>query len=237
MPVSLKWFPPSWIQIKADGKIIYIDPAYLRSYYLKHPKKIEFTKWPQPIDGLPEKLEKADLILITHDHKDHAKDVTIQRLWKKNTRLCGPLRCQKKLKKDMVVMAAGQEIDDEDIHVKAVEAYNQKNADTAKIWHPQGNGVGYLITVADRRIYHAGDTDFIPEMKQLGHVDLALLPIGGTYTMDIDAAVQAALAIQPQRIIPIHHLKADPQKFRNKIESISDIACTILQIGEPFFLS
>ena len=60
MVVSIKWFPPSWIQIKADRKIIYIDPAYLRTYYLKHPDNIEYTKWPDPIDGLPEKPEKAD---------------------------------------------------------------------------------------------------------------------------------------------------------------------------------
>ena len=60
MVLSLKWFPPSWVQIEADNKIIHIDPAYLRTYYRKHPKKIESTTWPQPIDGLPEKLEKAD---------------------------------------------------------------------------------------------------------------------------------------------------------------------------------
>jgi L-ascorbate metabolism protein UlaG (beta-lactamase superfamily) len=237
MVVSLKWFPPSWIQIKADSKIIYIDPAYLRTYYLRHSNKIEFTKWPQPIDGLPEKLEKADLILITHDHKDHAKDVTIRRLCTKDTRLIGPLRCQKKLEKDMTVITAGQEIAFKDIHVEAVEAYNQKKSGSGKIWHPKGSGVGYLITVADRRIYHAGDTDFIPDMKQLGPVDLALLPIGGTYTMDLDAAVQAALTIQPQVVVPMHHLKADPQKFKSKIEENSGIKCAVLQIGEPFSLS
>ena len=60
MTVIIKWFPPSWVQIKTDAKILYIDPAYMRTYYLKHPQKIEFTKWPDPIDGLPEKLEKAD---------------------------------------------------------------------------------------------------------------------------------------------------------------------------------
>ena len=74
MSVSIKWFPPSWFQIKTHSVIIYIDPAYLRSYYKRYPKKIEFSRWPDPIDGLPEKLEKADLVLLTHDHKDHAKD-------------------------------------------------------------------------------------------------------------------------------------------------------------------
>lgn len=73
MAIAIKWFPPSWVQIKAGKKIIYIDPAYLRTYFTKHPQKIEFSKWPDPIDGLPEKLVKADMILLTHDHADHCK--------------------------------------------------------------------------------------------------------------------------------------------------------------------
>ena len=58
MTIAIKWFPPSWIQIKTEDSIIYIDPAYLRTYFTKHPHKIEFSKWPGPIDGLPEKLEE-----------------------------------------------------------------------------------------------------------------------------------------------------------------------------------
>jgi len=103
MPVTIKWFPPSWFQIKTKNLIIYIDPAYLRSYYTHYPKKIEFSKWPHQIDGLPEKLEKADLILATHDHKDHAKDVTVNRLMRKNTLVVGPKRCRKNLGKDIKV--------------------------------------------------------------------------------------------------------------------------------------
>jgi len=62
MTIAIKWFPPSWIQIKTKALIIYIDPVYLRTYYTKHPHKIEFSKWPDPIDGLPEKLEeRADI--------------------------------------------------------------------------------------------------------------------------------------------------------------------------------
>ncbi len=237
MSVIVKWFPPSWIQIKTDEKTLYIDPAYLRTYYLKHLNKIEFTKWPDPIDGLPQKLEKADLILVTHAHKDHAKDVTINRLWKQTTKLIAPRRCQKKLGKDMKVIVAGQQIDLAGIHIKAVDAYNRKKSGTGKIWHSQGSGVGYLIMVEDKQIYHAGDTDFIPEMKQLGPVDLALLPIGGTYTMDIDTAVQAALHIHPKIVIPMHHLKANPQTFKKKIETNSDIHCAVLKIGESYCLS
>jgi len=74
--INIKWFPNSWFQIKTKNQIIYIDPAYLSTYFAKYPKRIEFSKWPDPIDGLPEELEKANIILITHNHKDHCKNVT-----------------------------------------------------------------------------------------------------------------------------------------------------------------
>jgi len=81
MIVSIQWFPLSWFQIKRGNKVVYIDPAYLKTYFKNYLEKIEFSSWPDEIDGLPEKdLEKADLILITHHHKDHCKRVTINRL-------------------------------------------------------------------------------------------------------------------------------------------------------------
>ena len=93
MTVAIKWFPPSWFQIKTRNKMIYIDPAYLKKHYTNYPKKIEFSNWPDPIDGLPEKdLEKADIILVTHHHKDHCKSVTVNRLKKQNTTVIAPKR-------------------------------------------------------------------------------------------------------------------------------------------------
>jgi L-ascorbate metabolism protein UlaG (beta-lactamase superfamily) len=98
MPVSIKWFPPSWFQIKTKDKIIYIDPAWMRTYFTKYPKKIVFSKWPDPIDGLPEKdLEKANVILLTHHHKDHCKSVTVNRLKDADTLVVAPKRCIKEL--------------------------------------------------------------------------------------------------------------------------------------------
>ena len=101
MAVYLKWFPPSWIQIKTGNKTIYIDPAYLRTYNKHHPQKIEFSSWPDPIDGLPEALEKADVILFTHHHKDHCTRVTANRLRRTDTLLVGPEHCTKELGKDI----------------------------------------------------------------------------------------------------------------------------------------
>ncbi|MDJ0987007.1 MAG: MBL fold metallo-hydrolase [Desulfobacterales bacterium] len=234
MSVTLKWFPPSWFQIQTENAVIYIDPSYLRSYYTHYPHKIEFSRWPDPIDGLPEKLPKADLILVTHHHKDHAKDVTIKRLKRKNTLVVGPKRCINNLGKNIRVVKPGVDFTFRDIAIKAVEAYNTPEGSSTRKVHHQGDGVGYVLTVEDKTIYHAGDTDFIPEMKQLGWVDVALLPIGGTFTMDLTEAVRAAIAINPKAVIPMHLSKANPQDFKTKIEKKSKISVVPLQIGETY---
>jgi len=237
MTIAVKCFPPSWFQIKTEDSIIYIDPAYLRTYFTKYPHKIEFSKWPDPIDGLPEKLEKADIILITHDHADHCKKITADRLRSKNTLVIGPKRCAKKLGNDLRVVEPGEEISFGEIHIKVTYAYNTREGSSTQKVHHKGNGVGYLITAGGKTLYHAGDTDFIPEMKQIGSIDVALLPIGGTYTMDINDAVKAAMAINPAAVIPMHYLKSNPQEFQQKLNSSSDIKVLLPQIGEAYRLS
>ena len=234
MSVSIKWFPPSWFQIKTENLVVYIDPAYLRSYYTHYPNKIEFSKWPEPIDGLPEKLEKADLILATHDHQDHVKNVTVNRLRRKNTLVVGPKRCRKNLGKDIKVVEPGKQFAFKRIKIRVVDAYNTEKGNSTRKVHHKGNGVGYVLTGENKSIYHAGDTDFIPEMKKLGRVDVALLPIGGTFTMDIEEAVRAAVAIKPEVVIPMHRSKADPQDFKKKVEKRSNIKVEPLQIGEEY---
>lgn len=237
MSVTLKWFPPSWFQIKSKNLIIYIDPAYLRSYYSHYPHKIEFSRWPDPIDGLPERLQKADLILITHHHKDHAKDVTVNRLRHENTLVVGPKRCAKNLGMDIRIVQPGEKFSYRGIQIQVVDAYNTPKGNSTRKVHHKGHGVGYLITAVNKTIYHAGDTDFIPEMKILGPVDVALLPIGGTYTMDLTEAVRAAIAINPKAVIPMHRSKADLRDFKARIEKKSKISVVPLQIGESYTLA
>ena len=236
MTVAIKWFPPSWLQIKVAKKIIYIDPAYLRTYYTKYPHKIEFSKWPDPIDGLPEKLAKADIILLTHDHADHCKKITADRLRKKGTLVIGPKRCRKKIGSDLRVVEPGDDMTLGETALKAIHAYNTQEGSSTQKVHHKGNSVGYLITAEGKTIYHAGDTDFISEMNHLGPVDVALLPIGGTYTMDIDDAVKAAMAIKPAVAIPMHHLKSNPHQFTEKLKLRSDIKSVALQIGQIYHL-
>ena len=236
VPISIKWFPPSWIQISAQNKLIYIDPAYLKTYFKYYPKRIEFSSWPDPIDGLPEELEKADLILVTHHHKDHCKRVTVDRLRRRDTLILAPKRCANELGEDFKTIKAGERLSLDNVVIEAVQAYNTEQGSSTMKQHQKGEGVGYLIAIEGKTIYHAGDTDFIPEMQELGRVDLALLPIGGKFTMDIGEAVEAAIAINPKIVIPMHRFEADPRKLADEIETKADIKLLPLDIGETYCL-
>ena len=119
------------------------------------------------------------------------------------------------------------------IKVRAVDAYNTEKGSSTRKVHHKGSGLGYLLVMGGKTIYHAGDTDLIPEMKKLGPVDVALLPIGGTFTMDIEDAVKAAMTIKPGTVIPIHRSKADPLVFK-KVEGKSKIKVVPLGVGEAF---
>lgn len=225
-----------WFQIKTKGQTIYIDPAYLSTYFARYPKRIEFSNWPDPIDGLPEELEKADIILITHDHKDHCKRVTVNRLKRADTLVVAPKRCMKELGNGIDIIEPGDERVCGKTKVQAVYAYNTEKGSSTRKVHRKGHGVSYVITIDSKRIYHFGDTDFVEEMREVGRIDVALLPIGGKFTMDASEAFETALVLKPEVIIPIHHLKTDPQAFKRRVEAKSGIKVVPLGIGEVLTL-
>lgn len=237
MPIYIKWFPPSWVQISIQKKIIFIDPAYLRTYFKDYPKRIEFSVWPDPIDGLPEALGKADLILVTHHHKDHCKRVTVDRLRRSDTLVVAPKRCIKELGDGIKTIKPEERLTFDNLIIEAVHAYNTEEGRSTRKQHKKGEGIGYLIGIEGKTIYHAGDTDFIPEMRELGSVDVALLPVGGKFTMDIGEAAAAAIAIRPKLVIPMHRFKANLFKLTDQIESESDINTVLLDIGESYCLA
>ena len=105
-------------------------------------------------------------------------------------------------------------------------------------FHPKGYGVGFLIKVDGKKIYHAGDTDLIPDMEKLvdADIDVALLPSGDTYTMDLKEAAEAAMMIKPKVAIPMHLKGADPTIFKQEIESKSSIKAVILKEGEEYIV-
>ena len=181
-------------------------------------------------------MDRADLILVTHHHKDHCKRVTLDRLKRPDTLVVAPKRCVRELGEDIRIVKPADAFSFGSLIIKTVHAYNAEKGSSSKKQHKKGEGVGYLITIEGKKIYHAGDTDFIAEMRELGPVDVALLPIGGTFTMDLDEAVDAAIAINPQVVIPMHRFGADPEEFADKIESRSDIRVIPLAVGQTYRL-
>ena len=166
---------------------------------------------------------QADIILITHDHYDHCSPDDVAKIQGPNTVIVTEKDSAKKLSGDVRVVKAGDSIDITGLVVHAVPSYN-----IDKDFHPKKNGwLGYIIDVEGIKLYHAGDTDFIPEMSDIT-VDIALLPVSGTYVMTADEAVRAALVIKPRVAIPMHYGSIvgdehDAVRFKTALEGEIDV--------------
>jgi len=212
MVVFIKYLAHASFQIKAEGTVIYVD-----------------------LEKYGEVAEKADLILVTHSHSDHCDPSKIKKARRDDTVIIAPEDCVSKIGGTVKTLKPEEETTVKGVKVRAVDAYNTKRfRSPGKPYHPKQFGVGYLITVENKTIYHAGDTDFIPEMRQLGHVDVALLPSGDTYTMDNAEAAEAAMAINPKTAIPMHRWSTNPEEFRKKVEANSNIKVMLLKEGEEY---
>jgi L-ascorbate metabolism protein UlaG (beta-lactamase superfamily) len=218
MTIYVKWLGHASFQIRTMERIIYIDLK-------KYGKVVEAS-------------EKADIILVTHNHGDHCSPPKIQGLSKKDTIVVAPKNCASRISGSVRTIKSGEEITVDGVRIEAVEAYNIKRVKpSGKPWHPKGYGVGYLIKAEGKTIYHAGDTDFIPEMLHLKNIDLALLPTGDKYTMDNTEAAEAAIAINPKTAMAMHTWEKDREEFKRKVEDNSRTKVVLLQEGEEYPLN
>lgn len=141
----------------------------------------------------------VDLVLVTHGHYDHCDPETVSRIVKDGGTIVAATACADSLPGDVCPLVAGDVLRVGDTVITATEAYN-----LGKKFHPRGEGVGFLVAVDGGTLFHAGDTDDIPETHGL-KPDVALLPVGGTYTMDVAEAARAAEAIGAVVTIPMHY--------------------------------
>jgi L-ascorbate metabolism protein UlaG (beta-lactamase superfamily) len=174
---KLTWLGHDAFRLQVGGMTLYFDPFKLGAH-------------PAP----------ADLICISHEHYDHCSPEDVAKIQGPQTVILTEPQAAKKLTGGVRALKAGERVTHGPFTVEAVPAYN-----TNKKFHPQANRwLGFVVTVEGLRIYHAGDTDLIPEMGEV-KADIALLPVSGTYVMTPEEAAQAALAIRPQVAIPMHY--------------------------------
>ncbi|MFH1146718.1 MAG: MBL fold metallo-hydrolase [Pseudomonadota bacterium] len=174
---NLFWLGHDSFLLMTAGRAVYFDPFQLS-----------------------ENLPPAELILISHEHFDHCSPEDVGKIRRGKTAIVTDRAAAAKLKGNITIVQPGQQITIEGISIETVPSYN-----TDKKFHPVSAAwLGFIVTVNGVRVYHAGDTDFIPEMKDI-RTDIALLPVSGTYVMTAEEAAEAALAIRPALAIPMHY--------------------------------
>jgi L-ascorbate metabolism protein UlaG (beta-lactamase superfamily) len=199
---------------RLDGSVtVYIDPWKLRA-------------------GQP----AAGVILVTHDHFDHLSLADIAAIAGPDTVVIGPASVTAQVGDLAVVtLAPGETADVRGVGVTAVPAYNlDKFREPGHVYHSrEAGGLGYVVALDGVRYYHAGDTDAVPEMADV-HCDVALLPVGGTYTMTAEEAAGACELIDAQAAVPMHYGEVvgddrDAELFRDRCR----IPVTILPLERP----
>ncbi len=186
--INLEFLGHSGFLIEYQDKVIVIDPF-----------------------NISENIKKADLVLITHSHYDHCSIKDLEKISKKGTIILSPPDAQSKINKlkdvEMQIIELKDELEFFDFKIKTFPSYN-----LGKEFHPKSEGwLGFIIKIDKVTVYHAGDSDLIPEMEKLtGHSKhdnffIALLPVSGTYVMDSEEAAKAASLIKPDLAIPMHY--------------------------------
>ena len=176
MSVTVQWLGHASFRISDAEHVVYIDPWKLDT---------------EPHD--------ATVVLVSHSHYDHYSEPDILKVMKDGCVIYAPADALPE-GDHATEMVPGQTLEQGNLRIMAVPAYNPN-----KNYHPKEQGwLGFVIQLGGKRIYYAGDTDIIPEMESLEDVDVALLPVGGTYTMSGDEAAMATATLNCAAAIPYH---------------------------------
>ncbi len=195
------------LMMSCAGKIIHIDPVYQYADYAN--------------------LPKADLILVTHEHGDHLDLKAIGAIKTGKTTIVVTENAAQQVK-DGIVLKNGDKKTIQGFPVEAVPAYNLVNMRSPGVpYHTRGVGNGYILTCGDKRVYIAGDTENIPEMKSLRQIDIAFLPMNLPYTMTPEMVADAAKAFRPKILYPYHFGNTNTQKLIELLKDEKDIEVRI----------
>jgi len=191
------------LMLEFDGKVIHVDPVAREADYAK--------------------LPKAGIVLITHEHGDHFDLDTVRLLCIENTAVVLTERCARQVHGG-IVMANGDVKTIAGFKIEAVPAYNMVHMGSpGQPFHPKGVGNGYVITFGDKRLYVAGDTENVPEMKALKDIDVAFLPMNFPYTMTPDMVADAVRAFRPKILYPYHYGDTDASMLVDLLKNTKDI--------------
>ena len=202
--------------IQIDDTTIYLDP----------------TGGAEAFEG----MEDPDLVLITDIHGDHLNAETLQALELQDTRIIAPQavndQLSDSLQQNISILANGETLEEQEISIEAIPMYNLR--EEAKQFHEKGRGNGYVLEKNGTRVYIAGDTEDIPEMRNLEDIDIALIPMNLPYTMTVESAADAVLEFAPRKVYPYHFRGteglADVEKFKQLVnEGNKDIEVVMLE--------
>lgn len=218
--VDIYWLGHASVKlVDSDGFTVYIDP------------------WSEVMEETFE--DKADIIISTHDHQDHFDIRAIQQIKKRDTILVCVEESEQDIPEDIShdILKPNRRVKSHGKEIRGVPAYNVDKFRSPDVpYHPEGEGVGVIFELDGTRFYHAGDTDLIPEMDDFReeNIDVAFLPVGGTYTMDQEEAIEAIKAIRPGKVVPIHYgymeeTTLDADKFERDVRERTDSEPLILE--------